>query len=37
MMETTEIFNLLKSVFNEGSLELKTDVPVAPIIIVRCG
>jgi NADH-quinone oxidoreductase subunit C len=34
MMEAAEIFNLLKSVFNEGIIELKTDVPVAPFIII---
>lgn len=33
-MEAAEIFNLLKSVFNEGIMELKIDVPVAPFIIV---
>jgi len=34
-MEITEIFNLLKSVFNEDSLQLKTDLPVEPFVIVN--
>jgi NADH-quinone oxidoreductase subunit C len=34
-MEVTEIFNQLKSVFDDGILELKTDIPVTPFIIVN--
>lgn len=34
-MEITEIFNQLKSVFDDGILELKTDIPVTPFIIVN--
>ncbi len=34
-MEITEIYNLLKSVFDEGIGELKTDIPVEPFIIVN--
>jgi NADH-quinone oxidoreductase subunit C len=34
-MEVTEIYNLLKSIFNEDSIELKTDVPTVPFLIIK--
>ena len=34
-MEVTEIYNLLKTVFNEDSIELKTDVPTVPFLIIK--
>lgn len=33
-METSEVYNFLKSVFEEGVLELKTDLPVEPFVFV---
>lgn len=33
-MEITEIYNLLKEVFDSGIGELKTDIPVEPFIII---
>ncbi|MCX7833654.1 MAG: NADH-quinone oxidoreductase subunit C [Ignavibacteria bacterium] len=33
-MEINDIYNLLKSAFDEGIIDLKTDIPLEPFIIV---